>query len=400
MNKDKILKLLADVIHLSFDELSLLPEDTLLSDLGLSSLAFIQFIVALEEAFSIEVLDSDLLLSNFQTIQLLFSTLEKYFQTDASVKKVLICDCDNCLWHGVAGEEDIYTDSYTDALQNELIRLQQKGILLCLCSKNESGNIVHAFTHLNMPLRMDHILLYRINRNNKADNILHFANELNLSTNSFVFLDDSDYELGLVNALLPEVTTIKASLEDNCISDLCHKLSSLFSQDASDLDRTRLYREQKDREKDKLNFTDVTAYNASLDTIVTCEAASMEHADRIAELSMRTNQCNLSCARYKSEDIAKMLDDKEYMLLSLTVKDKYGDMGLVGAAVIHLDPIPVAEAFFLSCRAFDRGFEDVLIETAKQISPPGLTGIYKESPQNKRFRYFYNDHGVTLYEKL
>lgn len=400
MNKEKILELLGNIIHIDKKVLLTMPEDTKLSDIGLSSLTFIQFIVSLEDEFSIEVLDSDLILSNFQTLQLLFSTLQKYFQTDTGLKKVIICDCDNCLWHGVAGEENIYIDDAITALQNELIYLQKKGVLLCLCSKNEPLNISRAFAQLDMPLKEEHILLSIINRNNKADNICRIASELNLSTDSFLFLDDSDYELGLINALLPEVTTLKVAYDESNLSLLLQQLHSYFSQDASIQDRTKLYREQKEREKIKLKFDNVESYNDSLNTIITCEISSHKQAKRIAELSMRTNQCNLSCARYTTEEILSMLNSKEYTLLSLSAKDKFGDMGLVGSAVIKHSSSPIIEALFLSCRAFDRGFESVLIETAKRLFPTGLKGIYKESDLNKRFCILYQDHGVLPYEEL
>lgn len=396
MNKYKILNILSNTIGISIDDLLTLPEDTLLSGMGLSSISCIQFIVALEETFDFEVLDSDLLLSNFETLGKLFSTLQKYLDTSYTAKKVLICDCDNCLWHGIAGEEEIYIDSTAIALQHELIHLYQSGVLLCLCSKNDPQNIKTAFGQPGMLLQPEHILISKVNRNSKAENIREIAKELNLSTDSFVFVDDSDYELGLIRALYPEIDAVKVDFSTNTFIDEIH---SSFRHDtvSTDFNRTAQYREQKKREKDKLLITDVEEYNASLQTIVTCERAGFEQADRIAELSQRTNQCNLSCARYAEADITRLLSDENYTLLSLSVQDKYGDMGVVGAAAIRQDNNPVIEAFFLSCRAFDRHFEDVLIEKAKSLFPSGLSGIYVKSDKNIRFETFYTKHGVPQY---
>ncbi len=393
MDKNKILNILGKIINV--EQLFTLPGDTILTDIGMNSLAFIQFIVALEEKFGFEILDSDLLPSNFQTIDMLFHTLEKYFNTGSTLKKVLICDCDNCLWHGIAGEEEIHTDTSTLCLQNELIGLYEKGILLCLCSKNAPLNIARAFAQLDMPLKPEHILLSKINHGNKADNIIQIAEELNLSTDSFVFLDDSDYELGLINALLPEVTTFKVNFEQ--LNKLMPEIRSCFGKNTSEPNRTSQYRDQKEREKAKSKYTTVEEYNASLETIVTCAEASPQQADRIAELSQRTNQCNLSVARYTPEDIQRMLADNNYTILSLSVEDKYGDMGIVGAAIIHSQA--VIEAFFLSCRAFDRTFEDVLLQHIQERFPSNLRGVYKKSLQNIRYYDFYRIHGVPYYEK-
>ncbi|MBQ8188156.1 MAG: HAD-IIIC family phosphatase [Lachnospiraceae bacterium] len=426
MNKKEILTILAEIIHQDSDYLQSLPEGTNLADLGMESLVLIQFIVALEEAYGFEILDSDLLPSNFQTIDMLFHTLEKYFHPSDILKKVLICDCDHCLWHGIAGEETLSTDAAALSLQRELIALYEKGILLCLCSKNDPTHIAEAFARPDMLLKPEHILLSKINRQSKADNLLRIAEELHLSTDSFVFLDDSDYEIGLINALLPDVTTFKVDLHQ--LDTLLPKIRACFSQDTAESDRTRQYREQKNREKAKAQYTTVEEYNTSLDTRIICEEAVLQQADRIAELSQRTNQCNLSQARYTVSDIQRLLADPDYRILTLAVQDIYGDMGIVGAAVVHtidspagctathfaadeplttpdapihtsIEAVAVIEAFFLSCRAFDRYFEDYLLQQIQERFPNNLTGIYIKSAKNHRFQDFYYNHGVTLYEK-
>lgn len=395
MNKEKVLELLGQTIDISTEELSSLPGDTLLSEIGMSSFPFIQFIVALEETFQFEVLDSDLMLSNFQTMDMLFSTLEKYFKTDVIMKKVLICDCDNCLWHGISGEENVYLDQATFSFQEELVRLYEKGVLLCLCSKNDPQTIDKAFRGLSMPLKPAHILLSKINWNNKAENLQEIALELNLPTDSFVFVDDSEYELGLINALLPEITTIKADYRSD---DFIKQIHDCFLSYASDSSRTRQYREQKEREKDRRKITDVQSYNDSLETVITCDIVTQLQADRVAELSQRTNQCNLSLARYTASEIYQLLEAPAYTLLYLSARDKYGDMGIVGAAVIRYETVPVIEAFFLSCRAFGRDLEVVLLDKIKEQFSSDLTGIYRASDKNKHFQNFYTDNGVALYE--
>ena len=144
MDKDEITKILSKVMQLDFGELKKIQGDTSLVELGLESVSFIQFIVAMEEKFGIEIRDSDLLLSNFDTLDKLFSTLEQYFQKEEPIKKVLICDCDNVLWRGVAGEQDITVEKAHLAFQETLINLYDKGVLLCLCSKNQIENILKA----------------------------------------------------------------------------------------------------------------------------------------------------------------------------------------------------------------------------------------------------------------
>jgi len=395
MNNKEILDVLGEILESDTNELLSLPKDTKLTDIGLESIKFIQFIVAIETKFNIEVLDSDLLINNFDTIEKLLLTLQKYF-VSTSPKKVLICDCDNVLWDGVSGEETIYTNEDTNRLQETLVKLHDQGVLLCLCSKNLPENIDSAFRELDMPLKQHHITLSKINLKNKANNLLEISKELNLSTDSFVFIDDSDYEIGYINERLPEVTTIKVARNDQT---LIKRLESGFNLISSDLNRTQLYREQKEREKDKQRFTDIQEYNISLETKIVCTLATTEDAARISELSMRTSQFNLSDVRYTQKEITSLIKNKTHTILVLSVIDKYGDMGIVSAAIIKSDTQPIIEAFFLSCRAFDRGFENVMIDKIKSLFADNIIGIFKDNSKNTRFSTFYENNGIIYNEK-
>ena len=91
MNEQTIYKILSVVTEKSEEALMAFSKDQSLLDLGLDSIKFIQFIVAVEEAFQIEIRDSDLLFSKFETIEKLFSTLSGYLES-TPLKKVLVCE--------------------------------------------------------------------------------------------------------------------------------------------------------------------------------------------------------------------------------------------------------------------------------------------------------------------
>lgn len=284
-NKKKIFGLLSEVTGHTADLLAALHGDTPLRDFGLTSIAFIQFVVALEDEFGIEVLDSDLDFGKFSTVNALIGTLEKYFSKN-TLKKVLVCDCDNVLWRGISGEEPTVIDAAADAVQNELLRLYNAGVLLCICSRNQPGNISAAFRQPGMTLKREHILISKVSGNDKPSALREIAAELNLSPDSFVFVDDSDYEIGLVSALIPEITVIRADADD---PELCAKIDSCFEGADSDVDRTKQYRDQKEREKEKLRCQSVEEYNNSLESRVKTSLCAEEDAPRVAELSQRTN---------------------------------------------------------------------------------------------------------------
>ena len=398
-SREKILELLAEATGHTLTEVLVVEKDTPTKELGLDSLKFIQMVVQFEGRFGVEVYDSDLVMSNFETVGALIQTFQKYLP-DVAQKKVLICDCDNVLWNGIAGEENIFVDERNVLFQNMLIEFYNKGILLCLCSRNLQKNIDWAFANLKMPLEKEHILISKINLDNKAENIQAISNELNLSVDSFVFVDDSDYELGLINNLLPEVETVKVNYDDmTCLE----QIKSLFGeQPVQDINRTQLYIQQKEREKTKLHVSTVAEYNNSLETKWVCAVDDITHAERIAELSQRTNQFNLSGTRYSKEQITEFIEDKSKHMISLSVRDKYGDMGIIGAAVVSVfENSAVIDSFFLSCRAFDRGFESVLMEEIKKYcKDKSLSGVYTPTGKNARYADFYNKNGVLQHESI
>lgn len=389
MNQNKILNILSDILEIDTDTLTALDKDKNLLDLDFSSLKFITFIVAVEEEFGIEILDSDLIFNNFSTLNKITHMLKKYLSNNL-FKKVLITDADNVLWRGISGEEEILIDQNVEKYHSLLSNLYERGVLLCICSKNEENNIQNALTNTSLTLNRDHFVIIKANRNDKVSNIKDISDELGLSIDSFVFVDDSDYELGYVNLNFPQITTIKADFSN---MTFLNKISELFDHvhDTSGLNRTQAYHDQKQREKEKHRFTTVEEYNESLETVINCEKALSSEYERIAELSQRTNQFNLSNARYTSEELERMALTKEYAIYSLSIKDKFGDMGIVGAAVVYKNTI---EAFMISCRAFDRGIEKHLIDKIKKALATEISGIYIRSEKNKRFENFYRDNGV------
>ena len=391
MNKQKIIALLAEALEILPEELEKYQSETPLTEIGLTSLKFISFIVKLEEVFDIEILDSDLLLENFLTTDKMFLTLQKYFIDEHPMKKCLILDADGVLWKGISGEEDILIDKQVLDFQTHLLNLYDRGVLLCVCSKNEDFLIDHSFENPNMLLKKENFVIILSNRTDKVTNICAIADRLNLSLDSMVFVDDSDYELGFVEVNLPDVQCIKFNYYNTYVTE---KISKPFAdiQATSDINRTQLYLEQKSREKEKLRFTSVEEYNASLMTNAVVERAKAEDCARLAELSSRTHQFNLSARSYTEDQLNEMLANPEYNIFSLSVDDKYGKIGIVGMAVLKKS---VIESFMISCRAFNRGFEFMLLDEIKKTSDVPLEGRYIMTDKNKRYASFFADNGVN-----
>lgn len=394
MDKTKIYECLAEICEKDIAEIQNLDEKIFLSEIGLDSLRFLRFIVSVEERFGIEVNDSDIVASKFQTIEDIFSTLSKYFVKDLSYKKVLILDCDNVLWKGTAGETETIIDEDVRQFQELLIDLQQKGLLLCLCSKNTLEAVEKMFKNSEMLLTDTHIVSAHFGCLNKAESIAAISCELHLPIDTFLFLDDSDFEIDYVCSNLPQISSIKVDYDTMVFMSQLREMFSnvVFS---NDLDRTQMYKDQKEREKVKNDFTDIDEYNRCIHTKVMCDLASREQIPRLVELSQRTHQFNLSNLHYTTEQLESRFSDYRYQILYLSASDKFGDMGIVGMAVINKNLI---ESFMISCRVLGRNFEYVLLDKIKSfVDHSVLRGIYVLNDMNKKHAKFYEQNKVLLW---
>lgn len=385
--------ILCEILKISTEQANDIGVDDALDEKGLTSLRFIDLIVALEDTFNIEVKDSDLIPRKFNTISDITQMISKYTESEdhpVSYKKVVFCDCDNVLWTGVSGEGDIRIEQENLDLQQTLVGLTGRGVIICLCSKNDPENISEAFDKLPMVLTWEHIVTSRINYKDKPDNIMDMLTELNLLSESAVFIDDSDYELEYVKHSLPEITALKFRA-DNSIKD---NLNELFDN-SSEIDRTKQYKEQLERERLHTKIISADEFNELLNTEVQIRTADTADIQRIAELTQRTNQFNLSAKHYTENEIRSFILRDNLKIIVLSASDKFGDMGIVGCAIVFFkDQNDIITDLFLSCRVFGRGFEERMLDTIKSQVNGAVYGIFNRNNKNIKFSSFYTEHGI------
>ena len=192
------------------------------------------------------------------------------------IKKVLIVDCDNTLWGGVVGEDGvdgIKVSAPYMMVQSTMVELYKKGVLICLCSKNNPDDVREALeAHPNMVLKDEHILLKKVNWEDKVTNIQAIGEALNLGLSSFVFLDDSPFEINLVREQLPEVSVYQVPEKISEYPALMEEIARQFFRFASgdeDARKTKQYRVQAQRDEARKSFHSVEDYLRSLDLQIT-----------------------------------------------------------------------------------------------------------------------------------
>jgi FkbH-like protein len=321
-------------------------------------------------------------------------------------KKCLVLDCDNVLWGGTIGEDGMpgiklgktYPGSAYHELQQEILNLYHRGVLLALCSKNNDHEVWEVFDkHPDMLLRREHIATAQINWRDKVSNLKQIAADLNLGLDSFVFVDDSPFEVEQVRQYLPQVEVVHLPEGEAVTYRDTLAAGGWFDAltfSAEDRERGAMYHAETSRKELQLQSQDLTSYYASLSMVLEIRLADAFSVPRIAQLTQKTNQFNLTTRRYSDAQIHALREDPSVDVILLRLKDRFGDSGLTGVCIMRYDgERALIDTFLLSCRVLGRGVEDAfLIQCMKRARLKGCTsaiGEYLPTAKNHQVRDFY-----------
>jgi FkbH-like protein len=288
-------------------------------------------------------------------------------------RKVLALDLDNTLWGGVVGEDGVnglklghdFPGNVHLRIQRELLELRHRGVLLVMLSKNNEADAQQAFESLpDMILKWEDFAVRKIDWNHKHENLRAAARDLGLGLDSFVFLDDADYEREQMRQFVPEVLILNEN------PDPLHILRSLWETDA--FDSFAVTSEDRQRHEDyamrgarnvEAHQDDLEAFLKSLEVEATIEDVGSSNLERVVTMLGKTNQFNVSTRRHSRAHVQTMLDSPGSIALALRLRDKFGDQGTIAVllAVRGGDAATlVIDSFLVSCRALGRGAEDAL----------------------------------------
>ena len=315
-------------------------------------------------------------------------------------KKLLILDLDNTLWGGVIGDlgwkkinlggHNYLGEAFVD-FKKKIKSLKGKGIQLAIISKNDEKIALEAFRkNKEMILKLKDFATWRINWKDKAQNLQEIVKELNLSTDSCVFIDDNINERNRIKTAFPEILVPDWPNDPSYYSEEFLKLNCFNSNylTKEDENRTQYYKDERKREKTKKNFLSHDKWLNSLKIKVKTENINEENKLRVLQLINKTNQMNLSTRRYSEKELNQILKNKRVLSGTIRVKDKLGDMGLVGIFIIEIKQkeINVLD-FILSCRAFGRSIENYMFYQinlyAKKNKIKKVVFPYKKTKKNQ-----------------
>lgn len=325
-------------------------------------------------------------------------------------KKCLVLDCDNTLWGGVVGEDGTmgiklgmdYPGVCYKSFQNLLLMLSRKGVILTVCSKNNLKDVQDVWdNNPNNVINSQHLSAYRINWSDKASNIKSIAEELNIGTDSFVFIDDNPVERGLVKEFLPEVEVPEFPNKPyqlvSFFWEIYHKYFHVYELSDEDLKKTEQYKENFFRNESKKIFENIDDYLKSLNIEIDIMNASDSNLQRIAQMTQKTNQFNLTTKRYTEENLREMINEGAEIFCA-NVKDKFGDNGITIAGIIRkYEENLLLDSYLLSCRILGRDIEKVtllkVLEKLNSQSNKPILAQFIPTAKNAMAAHFLDEIG-------
>ena len=302
--------------------------------------------------------------------------------------KAVIVDLDNTLWGGLAGEDGLqgvalggdYPGSCFREVQEELLRWKRSGILLAAASKNNPADALAVLDgHPDMLLRSDRFDHLEIHWEPKAASIARILEVFGIGADAVLFVDDNPVERREAAERFPNLRVLDLPDDPIGYADALRGIPwPLFAAgSAEDLRRSELQEQQKQRQVAAGRALSREEYLSSLGIALDVMLHRPEHAPRIAQLHAKTNQFNLDPRRLTEREILDAMEDPSRIVLAVQYSDRFGDSGLVGAAVARLDGgVLSVETFLLSCRVIGLGVEDALLDALVRSAPAEVGEVH------------------------
>lgn len=340
-------------------------------------------------------------------------------------KKGFVLDLDNTLWGGIVGDDgadNLVIGPETSMGQvysefQEYIKLHKDlGVLLNVNSKNEEENALAGLNHPDGVLRPEDFIVIKANWNAKDKNLIEIAEELKILPESLVFVDDNPAERYIVESQVQGVSVPELDKVENYIKLLDKSgFFEVTNFSSDDLKRNEMYQENKKRAKVESSFEDYTEYLKSLQMKAVIAPFESVYMARIAQLTNKSNQFNLTTKRYTQSEIEEIAASQDYVTLYGKLTDKFGDNGVVSVVIGKKKAqVLCVELWLMSCRVLKRDMEfammDELVGRCKQLGIEEMQGVYIPTAKNKMVEKFYgtlgfkmiqeDEHGNTMWSYL
>lgn len=329
-------------------------------------------------------------------------------------KKGFVLDLDNTLWGGIIGDDGVENialgqetaegEAYLE-FQEYLKMHKQIGIILNVNSKNEMENALAGLNRVDSVLKPEDFVSIKANWNPKSQNMKEIANELNLGVDSLVFVDDNPAERAIINKNIPDVRTPEMEKVDNYIKTLDNSgFFEVVNLSNDDIKKTKMYKQNIERKNKLSTFENYDDYLKSLEMKAEIQNFIPMYMSRIAQLTNKSNQFNLTTKRYTQAEIEEVANSDEYITLYGKLEDSFGDNGVVSVIIGKKENEKLnIDLWIMSCRVLKRDMEyammDTLVHNATKNGIKEIYGYYYPTMKNKMVKNFYELQGFEKIEE-
>lgn len=327
-------------------------------------------------------------------------------------KKGFVLDLDNTLWGGIVGDDgvenlaigpEVPSGQVFSEFQEYLKKFKELGVILNIDSKNDEKNAIDGLNHPNGILKPDDFIVIKANWMPKDKNFVDIANELNLGVDSLVFVDDNPAEREIVINQIPGVSAPRISKPEEYIKLIdgsgYFEVTNISEDDSK---RNDMYKSNIERTKLQSTFTDYNEYLKSLEMKAVIKPFEPLYFDRIAQLTNKSNQFNLTTRRYTANEIENISNSEYYLGLYGSLSDKFGDNGIVTVVIGNIsNKVLDIDLWIMSCRVLKRDMEYAMLDEVVRIASNNdidkIVGHYYPTAKNKMVADFYK---VLGFEKV
>ena len=320
-------------------------------------------------------------------------------------KKCIVLDLDNTLWGGIVGEDGFNGiklgpeppgNAFME-FQRVLLSLHQRGIILAINSKNNLDDAMQVIKeHPYMVLKEDNFAAMRINWKDKVSNMKELVKEINIGMESIVFIDDDPVNRELIKSSLPEILVLDIPNDPSTYAPTIENMIDFSVMKITDEDKNRgkMYAKQKMINGLEESATDLQSFLNQLELKIFIKEVDEFTLPRVSQLTLKTNQFNLTTKRYQESDINNMINNPNYLVGCAQVEDKFGDNGITAVFIIKKENKKewLIDTFLMSCRIMGRDIEKGImahiINKAKECGVEKIKANFFPTQRNKPVENF------------
>lgn len=326
-------------------------------------------------------------------------------------RKCMVLDLDNTLWGGVVGEDGPdgialgpnYPGNAFMEFQRYVQDLRRRGVIIAAASKNNPADVDEVLTrHSFMLLRSDDFAAMEINWGPKSESIVRLAERLSIGLEHMVLVDDNPAECEQVRRALPMVRVVTLPTAPEAYVRTLQEMALFDTLGLSSEDRKRgeLYRQRAEAESLRSSMASVEDYYRNLEMKLTIAPVKEESLVRAAQLTRKTNQFNVTTTRYSEAELANRTGQPDWVVSTVSVKDRFGDNGIVGVVMAQTKGRALEiDTLLLSCRVIGRTVETAMLahlcDEARKRQLSVIHARIVPTTKNAPVRDVFERHGFT-----